>query len=373
MKRFTTILPLLLSIGLIGCSSDSDNTQTSTPGTVNFQPGQVGISITQINEPSLLYPELEEPYGRPLLHNGIFYLTSYDNNAILGFTGIPKTNNPTPAFILKGDQTLRPNSIESNSSQFFIESSYQGGDILVYNTAPTSNATLEPDFVLGGPGCSASALSNTTDISVTEDYLLSADRQNARIMIWNLPITENNQPADLVLGQSDFTHCTENDDDQNDTKDATPSARTLDNPTSVWSDGTRIIAADSDNSRVLIWNTFPTANFAPADLVLGQNNFINDAPNDVNQDGLTDTNPDLSVFKQNYEYIHSNGTQICLGDSGNNRILIWNQFPTQNMQPASMALTESETLFDDASLCSFVGDKLIIGDYGNARWVILGN
>ena len=50
---------------------------------------------------------------------------------------------------------------------------------------------------------------------------------DARVLVWNTFPTTNNAPADVVLGQGDFTHGQENDDDQNGTIDADPTARTL--------------------------------------------------------------------------------------------------------------------------------------------------
>ena len=46
--------------------------------------------------------------------------------------------------------------------------------------------------------------------------------------------------------------------------------RGLSSPTGVLIVGSRLLVADQQNSRVLIWNTFPTQANQPADLVLGQ-------------------------------------------------------------------------------------------------------
>ena len=48
------------------------------------------------------------------------------------------------------------------------------------------------------------------------------------------------------------------------------SASTFDTPKDVYSDGTRLFLVDYNDSRVLIWNTIPTANEAPASVVIGQ-------------------------------------------------------------------------------------------------------
>jgi hypothetical protein len=46
---------------------------------------------------------------------------------------------------------------------------------------------------------------------------------------------------------------------------------------------------DYSNHRVLIWNTFPTASFTPADLVLGQSDFAHYQANDLDQDDTQDS------------------------------------------------------------------------------------
>jgi len=55
---------------------------------------------------------------------------------------------------------------------------------------------------------------------------------------------------------------------------------TLSFPRFALSDGTRLYIADGGNDRVLIYNTIPTTNAAAADIVLGQTDFVTDAPTD---------------------------------------------------------------------------------------------
>jgi hypothetical protein len=73
-----------------------------------------------------------------------------------------------------------------------------------------------------------------------------------------------NQPADIVLGQADFTHAVVTDP---------PTASSLRGPQGVWIQDGKLFVADSQDYRILIWNTIPTSNNQPADLVLGQSSF----------------------------------------------------------------------------------------------------
>jgi len=59
---------------------------------------------------------------------------------------------------------------------------------------------------------------------------------------------------------------------------AEPTAGQMYAPRGVWTDGTRIIACDSGNHRVLIWHTWPDHDGADADVVLGQPDFVSEGP-----------------------------------------------------------------------------------------------
>jgi hypothetical protein len=49
--------------------------------------------------------------------------------------------------------------------------------------------------------------------------------------------------------------------------------RTFRGPQGVWIQNGKLFVADTQNHRVLIWNSIPTQNRQPADVVLGQANF----------------------------------------------------------------------------------------------------
>ena len=60
--------------------------------------------------------------------------------------------------------------------------------------------------------------------------------------------------------------------------DASPTPSHMYAPRGVWTDGQRIVVADSGNHRVMIWHTFPDVDGAPADVVLGQPDFTSEGP-----------------------------------------------------------------------------------------------
>ncbi len=119
------------------------------------------------------------------------------------------------------------------------------------------------------------------------------------------------QNADIVLGLTDFD-------------EAEPTL--FNHPMKVATDGTRIILADTWNNRVLIWNSIPTGNNRPPDLVVGQDNLYSNTPG-------------LAPDKLNWPVgVATDGQRLIVADTVNNRVLIWNEFPTQDGEPADLVL-----------------------------------
>jgi hypothetical protein len=146
------------------------------------------------------------------------------------------------------------------------------GRVLVWNAVPTTT-NVPADVVVGkatmtDPVSTSTCTASSTDwgvwgVALAAGKLIVPDYQHHRVLIWSSVPTTNGAPADLVLGQTSFTACAAN-------AGTTVGAATMTYPSGVWSDGTRLAVADYGNHRVLFWRTFPTANGQPADFVLGQ-------------------------------------------------------------------------------------------------------
>lgn len=102
-------------------------------------------------------------------------------------------------------------------------------------------------------------------------------------------------------------------------------------PTGIATDGTRLLLADRFNNRVLIWTTLPTSGLDEPAIVLGQQDFVAN-------------NPGVGLHQMNWPgaISVSPAGQVVVADSYNDRVLIWNTFPTRNGQPADVALTNSD-------------------------------
>ena len=173
-------------------------------------------------------------------------------------------------------------------------------------------------------------------VATDGQHLLVTDRDNNRILVWNT-IPTSNSPPDLVLGQKNFY-----------TNNPGHGLDGLNWPTQVSTGGGKVVVADSYNSRVLIWNTFPTENDQPADIELaGQG-------------------PPKSLTNINWPWgVWTDGTKLVESSVLTSSVLIWNTFPTQNNQSADIYLTASGKFGTPRQITSD-GKHLMVGDH-NAK------
>jgi hypothetical protein len=211
-----------------------------------------------------------------------------------------------------------------------------------YNFEPATRVIGQPGFTTNGPvdyrGILASTLAGPSDVAISGGTLAVADRGNNRVLLYTASgVTESGAVATVVLGQSNATSYVPNLDQQ------TPSASTISGPGAVALDGTHLIVSDTENHRVLIWNSIPTTTGAAADLVLGQADFTGRAPNrgrgDTNGDGFSDAGPDGFFYPMG---VASDGTHLFVVDRMNHRVLVWNSFPTSNGQAADAVIGQPD-------------------------------
>ena len=186
----------------------------------------------------------------------------------------------------------------------------------------------QPDANMALPTLTQSGFHNPVGIATDGTHLIVADSDNNRVMIWNsIPTKTYNQPADVVVGQVDFTH--------NGTSNP-PTASTLRGPQGVWISNGRLFIADTADNRILIYNSIPTKNGQAADLVIGQSGFNNAIPT-----AQTTPNPTQSTLYSPVS-VSSDGIHVFVSDLGNNRVLIWNKVPTSNGAPADVVIGQAD-------------------------------
>lgn len=191
----------------------------------------------------------------------------------------------------------------------------------------------QPDFNTFNPSTGASGLRNPTGIATDGNVLAVADTDNNRVLIWlHLP-TVNGQPADVVVGQPNFTSVAA----------VSPTATSLRAPSGVWIYNGKLFVADTYDDRIMIYNKIPTSNGVAADQVLGQTSFTAFVQPDLTQT----TGVANAVNMQTPVAVTTDGTRLFVTDLAENRVMVWNSIPTTNGAPCDYVVGQPN--FSDAN------------------------
>jgi hypothetical protein len=194
-----------------------------------------------------------------------------------------------------------------------------------------------------------------TAVATDGRLLAIADTDNNRVLIWNSIPNTNGAPADVVVGQTDFNRNTLPPGNL-------PNSRSMRGPQGVWIQNGKLYVADTQNHRVLIYNSVPTSNGAAADIVLGQPDFSTFVEPDLTQQKV-DAKPTNLL---NPVSVTSDGQRLYVTDLGHNRVLVWNSLPTRNQESADLAIGQPDLTKADPNnapaLCEPTGKK---DDKGN--------
>ena len=199
------------------------------------------------------------------------------------------------------------------------------------------------DILLSGYGFDnaggANKLNHPVSISANYGKLAVTDRFNNRVLIWNT-IPSSNTPPDLVLGQANFT-----------THNSGTGLNNMDFPGQViiTPDG-KVLVADSDNNRVLVWTSFPTSSGQTADYALPITNYVN--------------------FGDSWPWgVWSDGTKVVVTATVAKAVLFWNSFPGPSTSP-DVVLTSSQVGTPRSILSD--GNYVMLGDE-NANGPCIGS
>ena len=181
-----------------------------------------------------------------------------------------------------------------------------------------------------------------------------SDTGNNRVLSWNSePITDQ-QAADFVLGQVNFT-----------SGSAGTTSQAFSSPSGMATDGQKLILGDVYNSRVLIWNSTPATTQQAADIVLGQPDMTSGSYINGGISSQSMSYPRAVSYYQG---------KLFVSDYYNNRILIWNSIPTTSQQVADAQIGQADFSSSDDNAGGLGRDSLrrpgklvVIDDY----WLIL--
>ncbi|MGQ0720951.1 MAG: hypothetical protein ACT4PE_05165 [Candidatus Eiseniibacteriota bacterium] len=323
-----------------------------------------------------------QPYGAG---SGSFYVTDQLNSRVLGFAGVPGADGMAASFVL-GQPDFSSNNpgtsaqsfedpfhcVVAGGKLFVVDTGNQR--VLIWNSLPTSNVPADvvvgqPDFDSSDPATTQAGLAGPVRAAVAGSRLIVCDSANHRVLIWNTIPTANGAPADVVLGQTDFTS-------------AVPgmTASRFTAPWALWTDGTRVVVGDTGNRRVLIWSSFPTSNGEPADVVVGAADFSS----------AGGTTPSATSINHPAGAA-SDGTSLFIADQVFERVLIFTPFPTENGAAATGVLGQASftnVAPNDANQdgvrdsgptartflspvdVTVVGDRLLVADHSNNRVLV---
>ncbi|HYD39187.1 MAG TPA: hypothetical protein VEB43_00025 [Anaeromyxobacter sp.] len=329
------------------------------------------------------------PYGSAGWNGAALFLSDSARNRVLVFDGIPAIDGAPARFAL-GQPDLasgapssaagglaEPETIRIADGKLFV-AEYANNRILIFDDVPqdfgaeASVAVGAASVDIPGSGeCAGDTLLRPESFVVVGSRLIVADRGHNRVLVWNQIPTVSGTPADVVLGQPSFTSCDPNHGER--------SERSLFWPTDVWTDGTRLLIADTRNHRVLGWNSFPSESFAPADFVLGQASFT-----------LAELASTRAGLREPVA-LTSNGNQLFVVDQLNGRVLVWNTFPSSSgvlpdvvlgqgdfelaahndddQDGSPDALPTGRTLFLPAGVTA-TEEALVVTDSGNSRYLV---
>lgn len=224
------------------------------------------------NESALDASHLSTPQG-VMEAGGKVYVLDGGHNRLLIWNSIP-TQNGQAANLVVGQTDFTTSTSGLNQFQFgdprafwtdgtrLVICDWGNHRVLIWNHIPTTNGA-DADVVVGAPDFttagsstpSATAIRYPTGVTSDGNMLAVADYNWHRVLIFDSFPTSNGASASQVLGQNSFTNVTANDDNQDGVQDSVPTARTLFFPADVRIIGRRLLVADQDNNRVLVFQS----------------------------------------------------------------------------------------------------------------------
>lgn len=230
-----------------------------------------------------------------------------------------------------------PKDVTSNGISLAV-ADYLQHRVLVWSTLPSAYSA--PDFAVGQDSMASILLNNTAGnglrdakslhfpygVSYVGSQLHVADSWNSRIMVFNVTPNQDHPVANLIIGQTSAAHDVENSE-ATITNNQMASMR-------IYADSQRLVVPDGYRNRVLIWNSFPTANNQPPDVILGQADAASAA---VNRNGTASC-----ATMSSPSAVFWDGARLYVADEGNHRVLVWNAASIANGAAADLVLGQPD-------------------------------
>jgi hypothetical protein len=334
--------------GLAACGGHNDNTCHNLPQAFGLF-GQTNFNLGTANTKGAAAGTLNSPVGAVAVDGSTVYVADTANHRILGYPTPTAISGGASFVIGQADFTTTSSGVSasqfayptkvaignSGSSTLMAVADSGNNRVLIWKSVPTANTPA--DIVLGQPdfthndinypsgSISASSLSNPTSVAVANGFIVVADKGNNRVLIWKGIPTSNNTPATFELGQTASTtsgtvDCTDNTQycfttgaagSDKFPQGASTWTLAMNQPSDVWTNGTKLLVVDTNNQRVLAWNAIPNVNNLLAAGLIGFTQF-----GSTSQSGGAGSQALHSPTS-----VSSDGSAVFVADSVNNRVL----------------------------------------------------
>lgn len=345
-----------------------------------------------------LYGDTDSPLLAPrgvCFANGVLAVSDTANNRVCLWYGMPKSKDQTPDIILgqsalgETDRNQKltvsahsmqyPSGIWTDGKKLVVADAWNHR-VLIWNELPKANGQAadvvvgqvdfehnEPNKVGLSQNPSADSLYWCYGVYVHEGQLFVADTGNRRVLVFDEVPTTNGAKANQVIGQASFEE------------------RDYDPENALWpyavkvSEAGALLITDTQYYRCLGWKHWKNALQNKAEIVLGQQDMLGNGQNQYR------FKPEANTLNWCYDACFW-GAQLVVADTGNSRILGWEQFPESSNASAKWVLGQEhfnvigesslsmrlhtepdpECMYWPFSVNSFE-NQLIVADTGNHR------
>ena len=229
--------------------------------------------------------------------------------------------------------------------------------VLIWDPAPTGNGQPadvvlgQPDFSTVLPSPTATGLTQPTGVclAMADSVLFVADRGANRVLVYDAPFSTQ-MAARAAIGQPDLT-----------SNLAALGTNRFFRPSSIHWDGTFLWVADEENHRILRFSS-PFVTDMSADIVLGQPGFGTGGL-DGGGSGSRNLHNPVDVF--------STGSALLVADRENHRVLVWDSLPSATNEPATAVLGQPDFTTPGAPLGGRAGLTTPVGVHVDAGRVLV--
>lgn len=310
-----------------------------------------------------------------------YFVVDRDNHRVLIFNQLPSSSASTADAVVgqnnfadgavNGGMSVgaqgfnSPVHVSVSPAGHLYISDFNNNRILGYNSIPQTNGVLA-DFVLGQENFSSNApdgaVSSASDLdhpyasySIDGKFYI-VDQGNNRIVVHNT-IPTANADGDFVIGQFDFSTTTSG-------TDYGSVSSYLHSPFALAVDAGKLFISDTENHRVLVFDSLPSASDAKPDFVIGQVNATQKFPN---QNQAIPTSQYLNYPRG----LAIQGENLAVADQDNNRILFFALPITANDSAAAHKIGQGMQSDCSFANCSSAGFGITKAYFNKVRSVIL--